>query len=1275
MNAPAALAVLALIFLNGVCAAMDTVLGTREPEPLKVEKKYDDYVESWSYEFIPTDESVYINVEDSPGNIVYADGEWILKSVAHPAKTAFKSFFDIYFYSAKTLQLVSAIRAPNLLYEVRIVPSTNLFAILINSQSKPHFCLGSPALLLVDPFSRKMEKFDVPSDGWRDSVLSMRTSNKEIDVAFDPAKAKTPTSGFFKSNVFEGTRIRIAGYTGRDLEARRASDPSSSMKSVGSVDFAGAGLAYLRGSSKNGRAAEASADEGDRRWESMDDEERKKSEAPVSIADVSKEALHGGINCLSSIENGFIRILNLKTLKSHLVKGDLSGLKNLGMKPDGTVHYESRGIVSLLKDGKVSRVPVTDAELLFCGNNLFSVPKARNFGLHEPFSSKICPPPLNLRMPVTEMSTDGETRALRLLPDEIAERFYLGEKSESDARYEYTWHFFPSSAAVAIAESRSFYQPVVSYRIFPQQQNFSPFSLRAHLGLEAAQDIRLEKPSNGWMPISLLTNFYNIGPSYSIVLWNDRLKRCFGVQGDLSGHPGLLHFHWKSEQEAFVLYSRGDITRLVKFDPSLAASIPAKVPDGEYSSPPTLGSEYQLDAKLVQEWISPSVELPALFLKEHGILLVPNLAGYEVYELFRSDSPAKICELYLSGSGSYAILLPNGTYCGSPGVEREIIRRAGSSGNVDASIIATWRNRPAEVLRALKGDPEQIEVLEKVTQRWLNRLQNSGGISEPDADDVPVIELAEEVPLWAQSDRITLRFRARSGSRSSPGGVLGAVGSLLGGAKPSIDRISVRVNGVEQAGAQAAYGSDGEGEWSQEVRLAEGQNWIEASAIDANGLSSNLLRFRVVLAESKKPARRYIIALGVSEYQEAALNLAYAAKDAQNLADTLRGTKGESETLVLLNGDVTKGSLVRIREFLEPAGENDEVIVFCAGHGVLDGNLDYVFASHDFDPERPAETGIKLDDLIDTIGKSKSLKRLLLLDTCHAGQVGEREEILLAQSGSTIPKGVRAVQQRGMSVKPVEGMSAENQQRFIEEMFSLPGLHRGINVIGASGGAEFALESEKWNNGVFTAALIEALRDKQADANSDGRVGVAELRSYLADRVSKLTGGAQKPSVVAFEQDQDFDIIKVSNQKVLRVARDESVNDAGGTAGFGASNIPIPSTNSAEEVIRAFFAGLSNRNEPEVSKLLDDRVDYYRSGKITKTRVMADIKSDWKRWSRGSFQVSDFQSQGDSTLGFVLDYELHDGKRPRSGKLNVTADVAGSPLRIKKLKYKVISAN
>jgi uncharacterized caspase-like protein len=235
--------------------------------------------------------------------------------------------------------------------------------------------------------------------------------------------------------------------------------------------------------------------------------------------------------------------------------------------------------------------------------------------------------------------------------------------------------------------------------------------------------------------------------------------------------------------------------------------------------------------------------------------------------------------------------------------------------------------------------------------------------------------------------------------------------------------------------------------------------------------------------------------------------------------------KNSDRVLLLTDSQVDHSVVDKIREFVSKASESDEVILFCAGHGVLDDKLDYFFAGHDFDPDRPAETGIKLDDLVNAVSSAKALRRLILLDTCHAGVVGEKDEILLAQMDTKLPSGVRAVAQRGMKVQQAADFSASDKQRFIEEMFSLPGTIRGVNIIGASAGAQFALESDKWNNGVFTASVIEGLRDKKADWNQDGRITVSELKNYLGQRVSELTAGAQKPSVVAFEQDQDFDLL------------------------------------------------------------------------------------------------------------------------------------------------------
>lgn len=56
-------------------------------------------------------------------------------------------------------------------------------------------------------------------------------------------------------------------------------------------------------------------------------------------------------------------------------------------------------------------------------------------------------------------------------------------------------------------------------------------------------------------------------------------------------------------------------------------------------------------------------------------------------------------------------------------------------------------------------------------------------------------------------------------------------------------------------------------------------------------------------------------------------------------------------------------------------------------------------------------------------------------------------------------------------------------------------------------------------------ALADVLRNKKSDRNKDGQITVSELNNYLGQRVSKPTAGVPKPSVVAFEQDQDFDLL------------------------------------------------------------------------------------------------------------------------------------------------------
>jgi TPR repeat protein len=1103
-------------------ATSESTFTERPPESLNVSNEYEGTTEEWSYEFLPDENVAYVRFQDAPGEIVFADDEWIVKCFGHRSKIALKQLFDLYFFDAKTLRLVSAIRAPNVLEAVDRIKGQGIFALLINSPSSPHYCLGNLALLIVDPATSRMEKFDVAQNGSRDPVLNLTIKGHEIHVTCNPDSTQIYNTGAFKSNVFEDLRIRIYPSQSSQVVESTESFIGQIMVSpkAGAAALRNSGVNFIEGESLNSRR-QVSQHQNIESSEFDDEEKAKKRKSPFAVGHGAGTTLHAGVNLMARTSSGRLRLLNLEKLINRIldVPGDQHW--NFGITPDGTAYSESEGSFRFINGDKVVTIPLKQAEAIVEGNCAYVVPKDRAFGIHDPYNGKVALPPIKPGISVAKWLTTGEKESLRLQPSAIGARFASAERNNTEAVWRYFWDFFPASDALVVAEAMNWHSPSVSYSVFPQkdQQRIPVFPVE--LGLHAGSDIRLGQSSRGWQPISLLTAFYNVGPSYSIVLWSQKLERFFHIEEGMRGHPGILHLQVKEDGKARLLYSHSDSVRLVKFDGSKAFDV---APNTENDAQQKLGdtSAYSMPYEIVQEWKTVSAELPALFIEGKDLLFVPKLSGYEVFNLSADAAPRKLCEVFLSGEQDYAIVLPDGTYCGSPGVEREIIAKAGSDYLVDASTLAPWRNRPAEVLEALNGDQEQIEILDKVTRRWLARMGNPERASEPRPEDVPKLELSQSVPLWAESDTAAIHFRAVAADPSKAG-VMGAIGSLLGSGKAQVDRLSVRVNGVEQTGAVRTGSS--EGNWSQEVRLAAGQNWIEASAVDTKGVVSNLVRFRMLLPKSGRAARRFIVALGVSDYQQEALNLTYAAKDAKDVASTLGVATDDAKTLVLLNNEVTKSSLARVEEFLKEAREKDEVIVFCAGHGVLDENLDYVFAGHDFDPEHPTETGIKLDDLIATISKSRSLKRLLLMDTCHAGVVGEKDEMLLAQMDTKLPTGVRAVAQRGMKVQQAADFSASDKQRFIEEMFSLPGTIRGVNIIGASAGAQFALESDKWNNGVFTASVIEGLRDKKADWNQDGRITVSELKNYLGQRVSELTAGAQKPSVVAFEQDQDFDLL------------------------------------------------------------------------------------------------------------------------------------------------------
>ena len=113
--------------------------------------------------------------------------------------------------------------------------------------------------------------------------------------------------------------------------------------------------------------------------------------------------------------------------------------------------------------------------------------------------------------------------------------------------------------------------------------------------------------------------------------------------------------------------------------------------------------------------------------------------------------------------------------------------------------------------------------------------------------------------------------------------------------------------------------------------------------------------------------------VGVSAYQDQRYRLTYADKDANDLADYLETRKenfNQVQLVRLVNQDATRDNILKAKQLLRQSKVDDQVIVFFAGHGLLDDKLDYYFATVDMDFSKPSAKGLSyeaIEDLLDGI--------------------------------------------------------------------------------------------------------------------------------------------------------------------------------------------------------------------------------------------------------------------------------------------------------------------
>lgn len=519
-----------------------------------------------------------------------------------------------------------------------------------------------------------------------------------------------------------------------------------------------------------------------------------------------------------------------------------------------------------------------------------------------------------------------------------------------------------------------------------------------------------------------------------------------------------------------------------------------------------------------------SNEQSPIWLSDRQWFCIPlNSNVWQIYHFdIQSAKMNELCCIYLHSGNEFAIALPDGRYAGTPGCESFLYSMLGNK-RVDMAALAPWRNRPADVLAAVGGSDDEVQVLRRTTERWLRKLgyDPENMPAEPQAGDFPSVQVARPA-LRTTQPVATIAIKARA-------------------AGTAVTRVDVRMNGVAipQSWSDSLYIAPGsEVTLQAQLPLVNGRNWVDVMPVDTAGLQGNTERFRII-GEAPAPAapKMYVVAMGVSQYQDESLNLEYATKDAGDIAEAFRRYyDGETEVLLLRDAEVDGAVLTdKVKAFLAQAQAQDHVVMYCAGHGMLGDNLEYHYAPHNFNTDNIAATGIAMDSLLDVLESTPARNRLLLLDTCHSGTLGEEGEEKMALAMGNLPPGVRAIQHRGMKVKKADtSFNHAQKKRYIEELFATGTTRRGINVLAGAAGAEFALESGEWKNGVFTASVIEALSGAVlADTNKDGHVDVAELYAAVVNAVSTRTGGAQKPTMSYLENRGEQKLVQNLGKYVL----------------------------------------------------------------------------------------------------------------------------------------------
>ena len=350
-----------------------------------------------------------------------------------------------------------------------------------------------------------------------------------------------------------------------------------------------------------------------------------------------------------------------------------------------------------------------------------------------------------------------------------------------------------------------------------------------------------------------------------------------------------------------------------------------------------------------------------------------------------------------------------------------------------------------------------------------------------------------DTPGATASPKITVSLRVKD-----QGGGVGDVRLYRNGAAVVFEKTrSPGVADTEQGGQVLRY----------EISLEPGSNSIRAIAFNAdNSMQSNDTTIEVQASIAARQPALHAIVIGIKDFANPRLALTYPVADAELFAATLeargKGLFSDIRVQRLLKPAETTNVAITaaLKQARHDVGPEDLFVFYVASHGTVDDGQYLLITSNvgSTSSARLKQDALTQDTLKELISNIPASKKLVVLDTCSAGQLGDAIQVAML----------------------TRGMSDDTAMKVLSRAV-------GSTVLSAATSVQEALEGYK-GHGLFTYVIVEGLNGA-ADADKDGFVKTLELADYVDNQVPELAERVfqHKQYPIVSPTGQGFPLVKV----------------------------------------------------------------------------------------------------------------------------------------------------